>query len=34
MIVGFYASKLDKQFAYWSLPEEQIKAREDYTVKF
>lgn len=34
MIVGFYASKLDKQFEYWSLPEDQIKAREDYTVKF
>jgi LemA protein len=34
MIVNFYASKLDKEFAYWSLPDEQIKAREDYTVKF
>lgn len=34
MIVGFFASKLDKQFAYWSLPEEQIKAHEAYTVKF
>lgn len=34
MIVGFYPAKLDKEFAYWSLPEEQIKAREDYTVKF
>lgn len=34
MIVGFYSSKLDKEFEYWSLPEEQIKAREDYTVKF
>lgn len=34
MIVGFYAAKLDKEFEYWSLPEEQIKAREDYTVKF
>ena len=33
MIVSFFASKLDKTFAYWSLPEEEIKAREDYTVK-
>jgi LemA protein len=34
MIVGFFASKLDKEFEYWSLPDEQIKQREDYTVKF
>lgn len=34
IIVGFFASKLDMNFAYWSLPDEQIKAREDYTVKF
>lgn len=34
MIVNFYSSKLDKQFEYWSLPDEQIKAHEDYTVKF
>lgn len=34
MIVSFFASKLDKEFEYWSLPEEQIKAHEDYTVKF
>lgn len=34
MIVGFFRDKLDKVFEYWSLPEEQIKAHEDYTVKF
>lgn len=34
MIVQFFAGKLDKDFAYWSLPEGQIQAREDYTVKF
>ncbi|MDI9818750.1 MULTISPECIES: LemA family protein [unclassified Legionella] len=34
MVVGFFSSKLDKEFAYWSLPEEQVKVREDYTVKF
>lgn len=34
MIVGFYRDKLDKVFEYWSLPEDQIKAREDYSVKF
>ncbi len=34
MIVDFFHDKLDKAFEYWSLPEEQIKAHEDYTVKF
>lgn len=34
MVVGFFPSRLDKEFEYWSLPEETIKAREDYTVKF
>lgn len=33
IIVGAFHDKLDKDFAYWSLPEETIKAREDYTVK-
>ncbi len=33
MVVNFFASKLDKPFEYWSLPDDQIKAREDYTVK-
>lgn len=34
MVVGAFPAKLDKEFDYWSLPEEQIKAREDYSVKF
>lgn len=34
MVVSFFGAKLDKNFAYWSLPEDQIKAHEDYTVKF
>lgn len=34
MVVGMFANALDKKFEYWGLPEEQIKAREDYTVKF
>lgn len=34
IVVGYFATKLDKVFAYWSLPEEQIKTREEYTVKF
>jgi LemA protein len=34
MVVAFFASKLDKTFDYWSLPDDQIKAREEYTVKF
>jgi LemA protein len=34
MVVSFFAASLDKTFDYWGLPEEQIQAREDYTVKF
>jgi LemA protein len=34
MVVSVFASSLDQQFVYWGLPEEQIKVREDYTVKF
>lgn len=34
IVVNFFRDKLDKVFEYWSLPEEQIQAREDYTVKF
>jgi LemA protein len=34
IIVGVFHDKLDKDFAYWSLPEEKIKEHEDYTVKF
>jgi len=33
MVVNFFASKLDKPFEYWSLPDDQIKVKEDYTVK-
>lgn len=33
MVVGFFASKLDKSFEYWGLSEEQNKQREEYTVK-
>ncbi|HHF7365823.1 TPA: LemA family protein [Legionella bozemanae] len=34
MVVSMFASTLDKEFVYWGLPEEQIQAKEDYTVKF
>lgn len=34
MVVNFFKDALDKEFEYWSLPEETIKVREDYTVKF
>ncbi len=34
MVVSFFASALDKDFVYWGLPEEQIQAKENYTVKF
>jgi LemA protein len=34
IVVGFFESKLNKHFNYWSLPEEDIKAKEDYKVKF
>ncbi len=33
IIVGFFSS-LNKDFEYWSLPEDAIKSHEDYTVKF
>ncbi len=33
IIVSMFAAALDKEFIYWGLPEEQIQAREDYTVK-
>ncbi len=32
-IVSLCRSKLDKNFVYWNLPEDQIKAEEAYTVK-
>lgn len=33
IVVSMFADKLDKYFEYWSLPEEKIQEREDYTVK-
>ena len=33
MVVNYFSSELNKEFVYWGLPEEQIQAREDYTVK-
>lgn len=33
MVVNFFPTQLDKDFAYWSLPEDKIQAKEDYTVK-
>lgn len=34
MVVSYFRDKLDKMYEYWSLPDEKIKASEDYTVKF
>jgi LemA protein len=34
IVVSIFASSLNKDFVYWGLPEEQIQAKEDYTVKF
>lgn len=34
MVVSFFASKLDKEFAYWALEVDDAKVKEDYTVKF
>ncbi|MCL9683252.1 LemA family protein [Legionella maioricensis] len=34
IVVSMFASSLNKEFVYWGLPEEQIQAKEDYTVKF
>ena len=34
MVVNAFSEKLNKAFEYWGLPDDQIKAREDYTVKF
>lgn len=33
MVVSMAAAKLDKNFIYWNLPEDQIAAKEAYTVK-
>lgn len=34
VVVSLFPAALNKEFVYWGLPEEQIKAKEDYTVKF
>lgn len=34
IVVSIFHSALDKDFVYWGLSEEQIKTKEDYTVKF
>jgi LemA protein len=34
MVVTAFSSKLDKNFEYWALSEEDAKTKEDYTVKF
>lgn len=34
MVVSIFASKLDKQFEYWQISEEDAQKKEDYTVKF
>ena len=34
LVVSFFPAALDKQFEYWGLPDEEVKAKEDYTVKF
>jgi len=34
IIVSLFHNVLDQNFLYWQLPEETVKAREDYTVKF
>lgn len=33
MVVGFFAGKLDFNFPYWQLSEDQVKQQENYTVK-
>ncbi|KTD55356.1 LemA family protein [Legionella quateirensis] len=33
IVVSMFSASLDKQFIYWGLPEDQIQAKEDYTVK-
>lgn len=33
MIVSLFRTKLDFDFPYWQLSDDQVKAREDYTVK-
>lgn len=33
VVVAMFAAKLDRDFPYWGLSEEQVKQHEDYTVK-
>lgn len=33
IVVSFFSNALDKEFIYWGIPEEQIQAKEEYTVK-
>ncbi|OGT16637.1 MAG: LemA family protein [Gammaproteobacteria bacterium RIFCSPHIGHO2_02_FULL_38_33] len=33
LVVSSFQSKLSKDFIYWNLPEDQIKQKENYTVK-
>lgn len=33
MVVSFFAGKLDFNFPYWQLSEDQVKQQEEYTVK-
>ncbi len=34
MVVNWFSGALDKDFIYWGLAEDQIQAKEEYTVKF
>lgn len=34
MVVNIFPDKLNVEFEYWKLPDDQIKKNEDYTVKF
>ena len=34
MVVNAFPAKLARDFVYWNLPDDQIKQKEDYTVKF
>lgn len=34
MVVSLFSSKLDKTFEYWQLEADEVKAKEDYSIKF
>ena len=34
MVVNFFAQALDKNFEYWGISEEEVKAQEAYRIKF